>query len=593
MPEPALVVENYSFWYKLAGGERVLALDDISFKIDKGDFVLILGPSGSGKSTLAFNLVGILPDYFGGYNQGRILVDHPDKGLVNRRELSAGERFSVVNMLFQNPEDQIVTLTVEEEIAFALENYRVPREDMPARIDWGLSLVGLQSFKERSTLKLSGGEKQRVALAAMLAMRPQVLILDEPTSNLDPAGTQEVLESVAHVRNETDTTMIIVEHEVDEVFHQVDKVVLVDGMKVHGPFTPRDFIGQHGLEVRDRMGLWIPQASEVGLELQKRGMELPTTPITPSELVTTVKDCLKNRQLAGQTHEGPPDNDRPARRRILGETVIKVRGLDFSYPTKSGVLKNIDLNVRKQELLAIVGQNGSGKSTLAALLNGLLKPSGGRVLVDGKQTNHYKFAELAKRVAYIFQVPEKQFVRNNVYDEMEHGLKALKVSKEERDRMVMEVLANVRLGDRKDISPYLLSHGQKRRLSVACMVIAKPEVVILDEPTFGQDWQHARGLMDYMRELADSGAAVTFITHDMRLVAEYADRCVAMSDGELIFDGTPMEMFSSPEVIKTARLKPPPIYDFSQELVGEPVLGTDELIRRLEEQPNGRPRTLV
>jgi len=593
MPEPALVVENYSFWYKLAGGERVLALDDISFQIDKGDFVLILGPSGSGKSTFALNLVGILPDYFGGYNQGRILVDHPDKGLVNRRELSAGERFSLVNMLFQNPEDQIVTLTVEEEIAFALENYRVPREEMPARIDWALSLVGLQSFKERSTLKLSGGEKQRVALAAMLAMRPKVLILDEPTSNLDPAGTQEVLESVARVRNETDTTMIIVEHEVDEVFHQVDKVVLVDGMKVHGPFTPRDFIGHHGLEVRDRMGLWIPQASEVGLELQKRGMEISSTPITPAELITTVRDCLQNHQLVRKNDENPSDGGRQARRRTLGETVIEVRGVDFSYPTKSGVLKDINLDVRRQELLAIVGQNGSGKSTLAALLNGLLEPSAGSVLVDGKQTTDYKFAELAKRVAYIFQVPEKQFVRNNVYDEMEHGVKALKISKEERDRMVMDVLGNVRLEDRRDISPYLLSHGQKRRLSVACMVIAKPEVVILDEPTFGQDWQHARRLMDYMRELADSGAAVTFITHDMRLVAEYADRCVAMSNGELIFDGSPLEMFSSPEVIKTARLKPPPIYDFSRELVGESVLGTDELIRRLEEQPNGRPRTLV
>jgi energy-coupling factor transport system ATP-binding protein len=265
-----------------------------------------------------------------------------------------------------------------------------------------------------------------------------------------------------------------------------------------------------------------------------------------------------------------------------GEAVIEARDVTFSYPTRRDVLQNLSLDVRRNELLAIVGQNGSGKSTLAALMNGILKPSSGKVLVHGKPTTDYKFADLAKRVAYIFQVPEKQFIRNTVRDEMAHGLKALGLPDEEVEARTNDVLQSVALQQRKDASPYLLSHGQKRRLSVACMVVSEPEVVILDEPTFGQDWLQAKRLMDYLRELADKGAAVAFITHDMRLVAEYADRCVAMAGGRIIIEGSPMELFSSTEVLQQANLKPPPVFGFSEELLGAPRLQTSEVIDDLE-----------
>jgi energy-coupling factor transporter ATP-binding protein EcfA2 len=594
VPEPALVVEDYSFWFKLGGGERVLALEDVSFSVEAGDFVLILGASGSGKSTLALNLVGIYPDYFGGYNQGRILVNHPEKGLVNRRELDRGQRFRVVNMLFQNPEDQIVTLTVEEELAFALENYLVPASEIPARIDRGLDLVGLSGFKDRSTMKLSGGEKQRVALGAMLAMEPRVLILDEPTSNLDPVGTREVLEAVQDVRNRADITLMIVEHEVDEVFHQVDKLLCVEGKKVEGPFSPREFIDARGLHVRDQLGLWIPQASEVALELRARGVDTGPVALTGPELVTAVNG-RKGTAGAARISSGAEPSEPAATdtsRRVPGEAVIEARDITFSYPTRPDVLKTLSLDVRRNELLAIVGQNGSGKSTLAALMNGILKPTSGKMFVHGKPTTDYKFADLARRVAYIFQVPEKQFIRNSVSEEMAHGLRALGIPGDEVEARVNTVLESVALEQRKDASPYLLSHGQKRRLSVACMVVSEPEVVILDEPTFGQDWLQAKRLMDYLRELADKGAAVAFITHDMRLVAEYADRCVAMAGGQIIIDGTPMEMFSSAEVLRRANLKPPPVFVFSEELLGTPLLQTSEVIDALEVSV-GRPGSVV
>ena len=613
MADPVLRVEEYSFWYGGKEGERTLALEDVSFEVEAGDFVLILGASGSGKSTLALNLVGIYPDYFGGQNKGRILVRHPERGLVNRRELTAGERFKTVNMLFQNPEDQVVTLSVSEEVAFALENYLVPPAEIPAKVTRALELVRLQGFQERSTLKLSGGEKQRLALAAMLALEPSVLILDEPTSNLDPAGTEEVLRAVNHVRQEVDLTLMIVEHEVDEVYHQVDKVILVDGKRVHGPYPPRDFLARHGLDVRDRMGLWIPQSVEVGLGLGEHGLDLPTTPLTGRELVESVQGeawaptahadaqdgTLPQEREGGRGAEPPTaygaeagaatavDVPPEISERPRGETVIEVRGLRFSYPTRSDVLRGIDLDIRRGELLALVGQNGSGKSTVAAHLNGLLKPTAGEVRIDGRPSTDYKFADLAKRVAYIFQMPEKQFIRGDVFHEMAHGLRALGLGEEEVRERVEHFLETVNLAERKEASPYVLSHGQKRRLSVACMVISDPDVVVLDEPTFGQDWRQAQNLMQFMRGLADRGAAVTFITHDMRLVSEYADRCAALADGEKIFDGTPLELFGSPELLRRARLKPPPIHSFSREIVGDVFLSPQELVMAIKERTTG------
>ena len=587
--QPVLVLEDYSFWFKPPGGqpEGQPALADISFEIEAGSFVLILGRSGSGKSTLALNLVGIYPDYFGGRNQGRMLVKHPERGLINRRELEPAERFKLINMLFQNPEDQIVTLTVEEEVGFALENYLYEPADIHRRIDRALDLVGLVGFRQRQTLHLSGGEKQRVALAAMLALEPSVLILDEPTSNLDPAGTAEVLATIDRVRGLLGLTVMVIEHEVDEIFDRVDTVVLVEDQRALGPFTPRQFIEERGLEVRDDMGLWIPQAAEVGLELRAQGIELAGgIPLNGVELVEGLGALSPRFSASSQAH-GPAAAPQP---RTVDESspppAIEVRDVSFSYGDRQ-VLNDINFSARHNELLAIVGQNGSGKSTLASLFNGIAEPDSGTVLVDGTPTTEYEFARLAKRVAYIFQVPEKQFVCSTVYDEIAHGLRALGLTEEEVDERTVGFLETVRLLDRRDASPYVLSHGQKRRLSVAAMVVGKPEVVVLDEPTFGQDYHQAQNLMQLLRELADDGAAVIFITHDMRLVAEYADRAAVLCDGEIVFNETPAGLFAAKDVLDRARLKPPSVYEFSARLLGEPVLTTATATQRIREVIGG------
>lgn len=585
----ALVLEEYCFWFKPAAreAEGPPALEDVSLSVDAGSLVLILGRSGSGKSTLALNLVGIYPDYMGGRNRGRVLIADPGRGLINRREMAAAERFRRVNMLFQNPEDQIVTLTVEEEIGFALENYLVDPAEIHRRIDDALDLAGLAGFRRRSMLGLSGGEKQRVALAAMLALEPAVLILDEPTSNLDPAGTADVLATIDRIRALSGLTAMVIEHEADEIFHRADAVLLVEDRGVKGPWTPREFMEERGLEVRDDMGLWIPQASEVALELQSRGVAFRGgIPLAGEELVAAVETlggpgpvAESDAAALGRPHVSESGADAT----VTGtepSAVIEVRDVRFAYGDRD-VLRGVSFAAHRFELLALVGQNGSGKSTLASLFNGISTPDAGVVLVDGIPTTEYRFAHLASRVAHIFQVPEKQFVRATVYDEIAHGLRALGLAGDEVERRTLDCLRTVRLLERRDASPYVLSHGQKRRLSVAAMVVGEPDVVVLDEPTFGQDCHQARNLMELLRQLAAGGAAVIFITHDMRLVAEYADRAVVLRDGAVELDGAPQALFSAPEVLARARLRPPPVHEISARILGEPVLTAAALVERI------------
>ncbi|MCZ0953812.1 MAG: energy-coupling factor transporter ATPase, partial [Rhodospirillaceae bacterium] len=602
----ALVLEEYSFWFKPGASqpEGPPALKDVSVSVEPGSLVLILGRSGSGKSTLALNLVGIYPDYMGGRNRGRVLIADPGRGLINRRELAAAERFRRVNMLFQNPEDQIVTLTVEEEVGFALENYLVEPAEIHRRIDEALDLAGLVGFRRRGMLELSGGEKQRVALAAMLALEPAVLILDEPTSNLDPAGTADVLATIDRIRARRGLTVMVIEHEVDEIFHRADMVLLVEGRRVAGPWTPRQFMEQRGLEIRDDMGLWIPQASEIALELRRRGLDFGSgVPLDGDELIAAIESLedgpKQSAAFSGPKPDAPAGGLEPsgvaaalspeaASSAAASTTVIEVRNVSFAYGERK-VLDGVSLAANRSELLALVGQNGSGKSTLASLFNGIAVPDSGAVLVDGIPTTDYKFAHLARRVAHIFQVPEKQFVRATVHDEIAHGLRTLDLAEKEVEQRTLDCLRTVRLLERRDASPYVLSHGQKRRLSVAAMVVGEPDVVVLDEPTFGQDYHQARNLMELLRTLADSGAAVMFITHDMRLVAEYANRAVVLCDGAVAFDGTPGALFASPDVLTRARLRPPPVHEISIRLLGEPLLTTAALVERIAAEYGAAP----
>ncbi len=572
-----LQIEDYTFWYLRQEGDKLIrtkVLDNVNLEIRRGEFVLLLGPTSSGKTTLCLNILGVLPDLLGGRSEGKVLL-HDNEGLVDRSDIPLERRFLAANMVFQDPNDQLVALTVEDEIAFAMENYQVPRDEMVRRIDEVLGIVGMTDFKFDYVSTLSGGEKQRVAIAAMLALRPRLLLLDQPTSNLDPVGTMQVLETIRNIRQTLDITILLVEHARDGVFETADQVFLFADKTIKFSGTPRALIEQYGMELRDRYGLWMPQASEVGLALREQGVEVDPIPVSRDEVARVLNEVGLVRGT--DVPEGVLA-ERKYQRTGSEEPILRVRDLSFSYPTREGVLRDVSFEVYSGETLAILGQNGSGKTTLISHLPGILKPTSGDVIVKGINTKSAKIQDLARHVAFVFQYPDRQFITTSVEAELAHSLKASKTPPEEIERRVEEVLDRIGLKSQRKEHPFSLSHGQKRRLSVACMQIAEPELIILDEPTFGLDWQQVTRLMDYLYELTiDRGATTMFVTHDMRLVAKYAQRVIVLHDSRLVFEGSPNELFANTDVLEKTKLSAPPVWYFAEQAIGRGLAQPEEL----------------
>jgi energy-coupling factor transporter ATP-binding protein EcfA2 len=588
--EIVLKLEDYSFWYVGPAAEgqstvETLVLDDVNLEVRRGEFVLLLGPTSSGKTTLFLTIVGVLPGMLGGRARGNLLL-HDGTALVSRKDIPRQQRFVAANMVFQDPNDQLVALTVEDEIAFALENYQVPREQIETRIDEALEVVGLTGFRPRSVTELSGGEKQRVAIAAMLALQPRILLLDQPTSNLDPLGRLEVLRAIDEVRRRLDIAILIAEQATDSIFETVDRVLLLADKTIQFSGTPRELIERYGLELRARFGLWMPQAPEVGLRLRELGLAVDRIPLSREEVVT----CLLQAGL-GEEAVLPVQTDRGREkgRGDGGEPVLSVRNLSFSYPSRDNVLRDISFDVYQGETVAILGQNGSGKTTLISHLPGILKPTEGDVFVRGMSTHSATIQELASEVAFVFQYPDRQFITHSVEAELAHGLKAMGTPKGQIGPIVERFLRQIDLWDLRTEHPYSLSHGQKRRLSVACMQIMNPAVIVLDEPTFGLDWLQVTTLMDYLYQLTqEEGTTTLFVTHDMQLVARYAQRAIVLHDSQLVFDGPPPELFAATEVLNRTSLQAPPVWTFSAEVLGSGVLRPEDLCALVEPAVHGR-----
>lgn len=486
------------------------ALRDLSLHIEPGETVLLLGPSGGGKSTLALSLVGLIPQSVYAQVQGEIRVDGLDP-----RSAPPGQVASTVGLLFQDPEAGFATLTVEDELAFGLENLRVPPSEMPATIRDALGRVGLPGARTRRLDTLSGGEAQRVALAALLAMRPPILLLDEPTSNLDPATRREFFANLAEVKR--DRTVLLIEHNLDACLHLADRVVVLEAggnLLVEG--KPAQVFSDHLQEVME-VGAWIPEGH-------------------PAE------------QASGD--DSPPPNP-PG-----GRPAVTVRGLTFAYDGQRPAIADIDLEIAEGEFVALIGPNGSGKTTLARQLLALLpEPQRGEVRLFGKPVRQLELSGLTEQAGYVFQNPEHQFVTNSVGEELAYSLRARRRPEVEVRRVVAELLTRFGLRERADQNPFTLSQGEKRRLSVATMLAVDQRLLILDEPTFGQDRRTAKALMDLLTELNRKGVAVLIITHDMRLVRRYARRTVVLIEGRVAYNGSPGALFEQPALLERARLR--------------------------------------
>ena len=556
MPEDIIVIEQFS--YKYSGAEQY-ALKDVNLRVKRGEYVGIMGPTGAGKTTLCLALNGIVPHFYGGdfYGSVRIngmdTVEHPTYDLAEH-----------VGMVFEDPEIQLTAPSVAREIAFALENIRTPVDEIKRRIPVALEMVRLPGMEDRHPHQLSGGQKQRLAIAAALALRPDVLVLDEPTSQLDPVGTDEVFAIARELNREHGITIVLVSHASEEVAEYADRVVLLGGGKVLAEAPPRHFFGNIKLlqqnEVRPPE---VTMAFGYLLNGRSQHTTLPVTLADGLKEYETLKTQVKFRDTAVF-----PDDDLP---QADGDILLQTDDLYFAYENGTQALQGISLSIRQGEYVAIVGQNGAGKSTLVRHFLHLIEATSGRVTVLGKDVATYSVSDLAQNIGYISQNPDNQIFSDSVENEVAFALKNLKFPAAEVEKRVADSLSEMKLEWATDHHPLNLSKGDRSRIVIAAIMAMKPDILIFDEPTTGQDYLGARAILDLTRELHRAGKTIIVITHHLYLLPGYAKRLIVMGKGKVLLDGPLREMFYQTEKLRETYLTAPQVVQFAKAI--QPVDG--------------------
>jgi energy-coupling factor transporter ATP-binding protein EcfA2 len=548
MTDALVRVSDLTYYYQ---GEQERVLQDIDLEVHAGEFVLVIGPSGCGKSTLALCLNGIIPTVLGGRIKGRVYVEG-----VDTRETTVYELGTKIGIVFQDPDAQLCNLYVEEEIAFGPANLMMDKSEVLRRVEKALEDVGESEIRHKLIYEISGGQKQRVAIGSILAMEPKMLLFDEPTANLDPLGAVQIFDLMKEINREMGITVIVIEHNVDSVMCHADRLILMEQGAIRCNGVPRELMKEKGRFILDDLGLRIPQVCELGLIMEERGVSLEPFPLTVGEAVEAIhlqRDRLGFVPAQSVAVEEP--QTRP---------VIQAVNLDFVYPGGTHAVKDVSLEIDKADVVSIIGKNGSGKTTLTSLFVGLNRPTSGKGTVCGLDLATATIRQLASKVGYVFQYPEHQFVEDTVYKEVAFGLKAQKWSPEEADARVKQVLELLGLGSVQDKHPLRLSMGQKRRLSVATMLVLNTEILILDEPTTGQDRKNIDNIMEIMREVNGTGTTIILITHDMNLVAEYSNKIIVMDEGEVVFYGSKSDFFRDFSTIRSSTLVLPEIYKLAR-----------------------------
>jgi energy-coupling factor transporter ATP-binding protein EcfA2 len=568
-------LENVTFTYE---GD-VVALRDLNLAARRGEFVVVLGANGAGKSTLCYLISGIVPHIYGGRRRGDVRVvdlDPWDEPLY-----ITAQRCGV---LMQDPEVQLFMPTLKAELAFGPANLGVPREEILRRSREALALVRLEGLEEHNPRDLSGGQKQRAALASVLTMQPQVLALDEPTSQLDPLGRWEVGEAIEQLKRTGDLTIVMTTHETEEVLHLADQVlVLEQGETVlQGP-PGRVFAQTDRLE---RAGVKTPALVQIQALLRLNGADRPEDAhwsLTVSEVADRIRRAVHEGRLV--IH---PEAVAPPRRPVTdGPVVLEARNLTVEYPGPPPVtaLRDVSLTIRQGEFVGIVGQNGSGKSTLVKCFVGLLRPKKGEVLFRGQNLRRFSVGEIARRIGLVLQNPDYQLFTASCRDEIRFGLRNVGIPENEIDRRVEEALQRVGLEAYADLFPFRLSFGDRRKLAVAATMALGPEVLILDEPTTAQDHRGRYQLAELARQFHEEGGTVLMITHDVDLIARYAQRLIVLHEGRVLLDGPTAEVFARVEELRKSFVVPPVAAQLAQALapLGMPahVMTLEELSRAL------------
>jgi energy-coupling factor transport system ATP-binding protein len=513
--------QNVTFVYE---GSDIPALKDINLSIEPGEIILITGPAGSGKTTLCSCINGLVPHFHEGNLQGNVLVRS-----YNTKKARVGGLASLVGMVFQDPESQLVTSSVADEVAFGPENFGVAREEINKRVMAALKATRLEGYEEREPYNLSGGEQQACVIASVYAVQPDIYVMDEPLANLDPAGRAQVLRLIIDVAKERGKTLVIVEHALEEVIPLVARIIVMNDGEI-----VRDGTVEEVLSLGD-----IPQVFTRPpiIRLAEKFLQ-KVKPLTPEIFY----EELSSKYNLGTIRV----NNSPLLEPLLaGKPIIEVKNVSYSYIQGAEALRNISLTVCEGELVAILGRNGSGKTTLVRHLIGLIKPEEGKIFVDGKDVARTPTYELAQDVGFCFQNPNHQIVTFKVRDEVIFGLRAHNIPASEYEERIREALEIVDMLDYIDAEVFDLGKGQKQRLALASVLALKPRILIIDEPTTGQDPQMVEGIFSIIKNLNEMGTTVLMITHQMEYAANYAHRAIVLKSGEVTFDGSIQDLISN------------------------------------------------
>jgi len=524
---PLLRVRDLTITHRGAGDP---AVRDVSFEVHAGEVVLLLGPSGSGKSTLALALSGLIPHSLDATVSGSVTVCGHDAATTPVATLS-----SAVSTVFQDPDAQIVTGSVLDDAAFALENLRFPVAEVLSRAEAALRRMGLWERRAENPDRLSGGGKQRLAIASALATGSPVLILDEPTANLDPQGTADVHAALADIAGSEERALILVEHDLDAALEIATRAIVLDAsgrVAFDGP--ARRILREHAEEIL-ALGAWLPSAALAARRLRAAGIPIGASdtplPLTAAELRESF-----SRFEARKTLDPSPGSGHARASKAEAEPIVSVRGLEVRRG-RTSVLRGVDLDIEAASVTAIIGPNGAGKTTLVQALAGVVAPPRGLVSVDGIDPAVASPRALAAHIGFVFQNPEHQFIAHTVFEELAHGLRLRRTPPAEIDERVGAMLERFGLSGKAEVHPFLLSGGEKRRLSVGTALITRPRILVLDEPTFGQDRARTQELLALFRELRAEGTTIVLVTHDMDLVIRHASHTVLVEDGRIVAAG--------------------------------------------------------
>ncbi|HWO76851.1 MAG TPA: ABC transporter ATP-binding protein [Bacillus sp. (in: firmicutes)] len=541
---PIINFKNFTFKYRSQVKPTLL---DINLAIYQGEKILIVGPSGSGKSTLAHCINGLIPHSYEGEFDGELYIKS-ESGL--KQDLFT--RSKAVGTILQDPDSQFIGLTVSEDIAFSMENDCIPQEAMKNRVEKIAKLVEVDDHLSSSLFHLSGGQKQRVALAGVMVDAVDILLFDEPLANLDPATGKYAIELIDRIHKETNKTIIIIEHRLEDVLHRsVDRIIVIDKGRIVSDSSPAELLSSNVLEATNlREPLYIKALKYAGCEV---------SPAMNPEHISNLnlngwKDQVKKWFQSKPLHQ-------PSRR---STPLLELENISFRYDAGNEILHNVSFSINKGDMVSIVGKNGAGKSTLMKLICGFEKPTTGRILFEGKDLSNDTISDRSLRIGMVMQNPNHMISKHKIYDEVALGLVARGFSEDKISEQVEKTLKICGLFPYRNWPISALSFGQKKRVTIASILVLEPDIIILDEPTAGQDFRHYTEVMEFLVELNKQGITILMITHDMHLMLEYTTRTIVIGNGTILGDDMPTQILANHPLIKQANLKETSLFELAK-----------------------------